>query len=216
MEDLIANNEDAINELMEAVRKGVPVEVFRFARLVGRPEPTIKRAWKEGRLPSAPNQSIPIREGLVALVSCGGLRRDGTPIPDFVMRAEAEARRLMGLSPRQTDTPSDVSDRDSGLKEWKLKYIKAQTAAKEATAKAKEMENAILAGVYVKADDVELDAAEVAAGVSRVLKNLPDRVAGMCAGCTPQQIASIIRAELQAAVSMIKSSKFVPDKGWWE
>lgn len=211
MDEILANDPRALSVLADAVERGTAIEPYAFARLIGRPEHTIYKAWKNGQLPSLPGNLIPVREGLVALVSCGGLRRDKKPVPRFILDAEARARELLGLPPRD-DTPQSEGDGNSAeIAAWRLKYLKAQTAARTAAAQAKQMENELAKGQLVKAAEVELDAAETATNIAGVLSRIPERAAGMCVGCSAEEIAAILRKEISLALDAIQASAFTGD-----
>ena len=211
MDEIIANDPRALAALNDAVERGIAIEPYAFARLIGRPEYTVSKAWKNGQLPSLPGNLIPVREGLVAVVSCGGLRRDKKPVPQFIRDAEARSRELLGIPPRD-DTPDDTSDSQSAeIAAWRLKYLKAQTAARTAAAQAKQMENELAKGQLVKAAEVELDAAETAANIAGVLSRIPERAAGMCVGCSAEEIAAILRKEISLALDAIQVSAFTGD-----
>lgn len=208
MDEIIGLDPKAIAALNDAVESGEPCEVNRFARLTGTAEQVVRRAWKDGRLPCSPGERIPIREGLVALVSLDGLRKSRV-VPPFIKDAEARARELLGLPPREDPVPAESSE----LSQWRLKCLIAQTALKKLTAEAKQRENDIAKGLLVTRAEVELDAAECATNVIGVLARLPERVAGMCAGCTADEIAKILRKEIKLAVDAIQASAFTGDWG---
>lgn len=210
MDEIIANDPRALAALRDAVEQGIALEPYAFARLIGRPEYTVSKAWKNGQLPSEAG-CIPVREGLVAVVSCGGLRRDKKPVPSFICDAEKRARELLGLPPRD-DTPQSEGDGNSAeIAAWRLKYLKAQTAARTAAAQAKQMENELAKGQLVKAAEVELDAAETATNIAGVLSRIPERAAGMCVGCSAEEIAAILRKEISLALDAIQASAFTGD-----
>lgn len=209
MDEIIAMDPYAIEALNKAVESGERCEVHRFARLTGTAEQVVRRAWKDGRLPCAPGERIPMREGLVALISLDGLRR-GRPIPQFLRDAETRARDLLGLPPRDEAPQPEAA---SELSQWRLKYLMTQTALKKLTAEAKQRENEIAKGSLVTRAEVELDAAECATNVIGVLSRLPERVAGMCVGCTADEIAKILRKEIKLAVDAIQASAFTGDWG---
>lgn len=210
MDELIANDPRALAALRDAVEQGIALEPYAFARLIGRPEYTVSKAWKNGQLPSEAG-CIPVREGLVAVVSCGGLRRDKKPVPSFICDAEKRARELLGLPPRD-DTPQAEGEGNSAeIAAWRLKYLKAQTAARSAAAQAKQMENELAKGQLVKAAEVELDAAETATNIAGVLSRIPERAAGMCVGCSAEEIAAILRKEISLALDAIQVSAFTGD-----
>lgn len=211
MDEIIANDPRAIAALRDAVESGAAIEPYAFARLIGRPEYTVSKAWKNGQLPSLPGNLIPVREGLVAVVSCGGLRRDKKPVPAFICDAERRARELLGL-PSRDDTPEEP-DQSSEIAAWRLKYLKAQTAARTAAAQAKQMENELAKGQLVKTAEVELDAAETAANIASALGRIPERAAGMCVGCSAEEIAAILRKEISLALDAIQKSAFTGDWG---
>ena len=210
MDEIIANDPRALAALRDAVEQGIALEPYAFARLIGRPEYTVSKAWKNGQLPSEAG-CIPVRAGLVAVVSCGGLRRDKKPVPSFICDAEKRARELLGLPPRD-DTPQSEGEGSSAeIAAWRLKYLKAQTAARTAAAQAKQMENELAKGQLVKAAEVELDAAETATNIAGVLSRIPERAAGMCVGCSAEEIAAILRKEISLALDAIQASAFTGD-----
>lgn len=205
MDEILASDPSAVAALRAAVEDGALCDVHVFARLTGTPEQNVRRAWKDGRLPCAPYDKIPMREGIVALVSLGGLRR-GKVIPGFLADAELRARELLGLPPRE-DTASINDD----MLQLKMKYIATQTALKRLTAEAKQRENALAKGELVRRAEVELDAAECATAVIGVLARIPERAAGMCVGCSAEEIAAILRKEIRLAVDAIQASAFTGD-----
>lgn len=205
MDEILASDPSAVAALRAAVEDGALCDVHVFARLTGTPEQNVRRAWKDGRLPCAPYDKIPMREGIVALVSLGGLRR-GKIIPAFLADAELRARELLGLPPRE-DTASATDD----LLQLKMKYIATQTALKRLMAEAKHRENELAKGELVRRAEVELDAAECATAVIGVLARIPERAAGMCVGCSAEEIAAILRKEIRLAVDAIQASAFTGD-----
>lgn len=208
MDEIIAADPKALAALNDAVERGDMCEVHVFARLTGTPEKNVRAAWKDGKLPCAPYDKIPMREGLIALVSAGGLRR-GHAIPAFLRDAELRARELLGLPPRE----DAGGDSGSELAQWRLKYLMTQTALKKLTAEAKQRENEIAKGELVRRADVELDAAECATNIIGVLSRIPERTAGMCVGCSAEEIAGILRKEIRLAVDAIQASAFTGDWG---
>lgn len=213
MDELIANNPEALTGIHDAVTEGKPLKWRDFARLTGTSESAVHRAWLDGRLPSAPIDSIPIREGIIALVSLGGLRRRGKT-PQFLKDAASHARRLLGMTPEISPAKAcEDSGAPNDVAAWKLKYLKAQTAARRASARATQMKNDIEIGSLVRRDEVELDAAETATNVASALSRLPERVSGMCVGCTADEIAQILRREIEVIMDAIQESAFT---GNWE
>lgn len=206
MDELIARDPQALAALSGAVESGRLCDVNQFARLTGTAEQVVRRAWADGRLPCAPGERIPMREGLVALVSLDGLRRSRV-VPAYLKDAETRARELLGLPPRE----ESAVESESELAQWKLKCLMAQTAVKKLTAEAKQRENEIAKGTLVKRTEVELDAAECATNVISVLARIPERAAGMCVGCTAEEIACILRREIRLAVEAIQASAFTGD-----
>jgi hypothetical protein len=206
MDEILASDPSAVAALRAAVEDGAICDVHVFARLTGTPEQNVRRAWKDGRLPCAPYDKIPMREGLVALVSLGGLRR-GKAVPAFLADAELRARELLGLPPRE----DAGGDGGSELAQWRLKYLITQTALKKLAAEAKQRENEIARGELVRRAEVELDAAECATAVIGVLARIPERAAGMCVGCSAEEIAAILRKEIRLAVDAIQASAFTGD-----
>jgi hypothetical protein len=213
MDELIANNPDALTSIHDAVTEGTPLKWRDFARLTGTSESAVHRAWLDGRLPSAPIDSIPIREGIIALVSLGGLRRRGKT-PQFLKDAASHARELLGMAPEISPAKArDDSGATDDVSSWKLKYLKAQTAARRAAAKATQMKNDVEAGVLVRRDAVELDAAETATSIASALSKLPERASGMCVGCTADEIAQILRNEITTIMDAIQKSEFASKSG---
>lgn len=213
MDELIANNPEALTSIHDAVAEGKPLKWRDFARLTGTSESAVHRAWLDGRLPSAPIDSIPIREGIIALVSLGGLRRRGKT-PQFLKDAASHARELLGMTPEISHAKArDDSDATDDVSSWKLKYLKAQTAARRAAAKATQMKNDVEAGVLVRRDAVELDAAETATSIASALSKLPERASGMCVGCTADEIAQILRNEITTIMDAIQKSEFASKSG---
>lgn len=208
MDEIIANTPQLVQAILDAISNGEPLSVAAFARLTGTGENAVVAAWKTGRLPSVPGGKIPIREGIIALVSCGGLRKG--KIPAYLIKADEAAREALGYPPRDTGDPDDAP---SELAVWRLKYLKAQTAARAATAQARQMQNDLEKGRLVRAAEVELDAAEAAVGVAGALARIPERAAGMCVGCTAEEIAVILRREIAIALEAIQTSAFTGDWG---
>lgn len=212
MDELIANDPAKIDALMSAIRSGEPLPLWQFARVTGTKEGAVVRAWRQGVLPSVPGDRIPIREGVVALVSAGGLR-PRRQVPVFLYDADTLARALLGLPDRELGD-AEQEDPDAGeVKKWKLQYLKAQTAARLAAATARQRENDKARGKLIEAEEVALDAAETAANVARLLCQIPERVAGMCAGKTAEEIAVIVRAEILLVIDTIQASAFTGDWG---
>lgn len=208
MDEIIGNDPAAVKRLMDAVESGKPVRVTEFARLVGRNETAIRRAWTKGSLPAAKNGCIPIREGIIALMANARKR------PDFLKKAETRARELLGLAPapKKVERPA-VTEDDADAAQWRLKLLKAQTAAKIATTQATQLRNDIERGRLIERSEVELDAAETATSIARALSRLPERVAGMCVGCTADEIAVIVRREISDALKAIRDSVFAGGVG---
>ena len=204
MDEILASDPSAVAALNAAIEDGALCDVHVFARLTGTPEQNVRRAWKDGRLPCAPYDKIPMREGVVALVSLGGLRR-GKVIPQFLADAELRARELLGLPPREDNAGADE------MLQLKMKYLAAQTALKRLTAEAKHRENELAKGELVRRAEVELDAAECATAVIGVLARIPERASGMCVGCSAEEIAAILRKEIRLAVDAIQASAFTGD-----
>lgn len=204
MDEILASDPSAVAALNAAIEDGALCDVHVFARLTGTPEQNVRRAWKDGRLPCAPYDKIPMREGIVALVSLGGLRR-GKVIPQFLADAELRARELLGLPPREDNAGADE------MLQLKMKYLAAQTALKRLTAEAKHRENELAKGELVRRAEVELDAAECATAVIGVLARIPERASGMCVGCSAEEIAAILRKEIRLAVDAIQASAFTGD-----
>jgi phage terminase Nu1 subunit (DNA packaging protein) len=213
MDELIENSPDKIEELMQAIRMALAVDPWKFARMTGTSEGAINRAWKQGVLPCMAGGNIPMREGIVALVSVGGFRRK-KKLPQFLIDADILARSLLGLPDR--DYADSDEDNASEIRAWKLRYLQAQTAARAAMAAQKQRENEIQRGLLVKTEDVTLDASETAANVARVFDRLPERVAGMCVGLSAEAIALVIRKEIILAFDAIQKSAFTGDWGYYE
>lgn len=142
MDELLSNDAAFVSKLMAAVKKGGAVKWPDFARLTGTSEATVHKAWKNGTLPSCPVESIPIREGIVALRSTPRCLRRSGGVPDFIEKADTLARELLGLPPRVEES-ADEDARESEIAELKVRYLRAQTAARAAQAQQKMMENDI-------------------------------------------------------------------------
>lgn len=210
MDEIIANTPELVQAIIDAVSTGEPISVAAFARLTGTSEKAVVSAWKTGRLPSVPGGKIPIREGIIALVSCGGLRKG--KVPAYLLKADEAAREALGYPPREDDAGT-VTDEMLRLK---MRYLMTQTALKKLTAEAKQRENEIAKGELVRRVEVELDAAECATNIIGVLSRIPERAAGMCVGCSAEEIAGILRKEIQLAVDAIQASAFTGDWGGLE
>ena len=206
MDEINQNDPAFIAALLAAVDKGGSVTWQQFARLVGTDERAIKRAWMDGRLPATPPDSIPMREGIIALVSAGAFRK--TAIPQFLVDADIKARELMGLPPREQSPANNLDRVIEGLK---LKYLAAKTEATKAQGERLKLEADIKKGVYVPRAEVELDAATTATQVSVALMQMPSRLAGMCAGLPAEQISEIIREEVEQVVKTIQLAAFTGD-----
>lgn len=208
MDELIANDASRVEALLGAVRGGGFLEPSAFARLTGTSEASVLHAWRDGSLPTE-RGAIPVREGVIALVSLGAFRR-GKAVPGFLREADALAREQLGLPPRDdADGGKEQAVTDDELREWRLRYLKAQTAARAAAAASRQRENDVQKGRLVLRAEVELDAAECATNVARVLSQLPERTASMCVGCTAEEIAAILRKEILAAIDEIQAAAFV-------
>lgn len=207
MDEIITNTPELVQAIIDAVSTGEPISVAAFARLTGTSEKAVVSAWKTGRLPSVPGGKIPIREGIIALVSCGGLRKG--KVPAYLLKADEAAREALGFPPRE----DAGGDSGSELAQWRLKYLITQTALKKLAAEAKQRENEIANGELVRRAEVELDAAECATAVIGVLARIPERAAGMCVGCSAEEIAAILRREIRLAVDAIQASAFTGDWG---
>ena len=207
MDEIITNTPELVQAIIDAVSTGEPISVAAFARLTGTSEKAVVSAWKTGRLPSVPGGKIPIREGIIALVSCGGLRKG--KVPAYLLKADEAAREALGFPPRE----DAGGDSGSELAQWRLKYLITQTALKKLAAEAKQRENEIARGELVRRAEVELDAAECATAVIGVLARIPERAAGMCVGCSAEEIAAILRREIRLAVDAIQASAFTGDWG---
>ena len=208
MDELNQNNPAFIAALMQAVEAGGKMHWQSFARLTGTDERAVSKAWQAGQLPSEPRDSIPVREGIVALVSVGGLRRKNSALPQFLYEADARARELLGLPPRESVQSADVSEY---VEKLKLKYLHAKTEASKAQGEKLKLETDIKKGVYVLRAEVELDAATTATQVSSALMQMPLRLAGMCAGLPAENIAEIIREEVLQIVKIIQTAAFTGD-----
>ena len=210
MDEILGNDPAAVRRLLDAVEGGKSVLVSEFARLVGRNETAIRRMWKTGSLPAGANGRIPVREGLVALMSNARKR------PEFLVKAEARARELIGLEQRPEEPVAGASDdlgSDGAPAQWRLKLIKAQIAAKVATTQATQLRNDVERGRLISRADVELDAAETATEMAQALSRIPERVSGMCVGCTAEEIAGILRREISIVFDAVKRSAYTGD---WE
>ena len=209
MDELNQNNPAFIAELLSAVREGGAIDWQRFARLTGTDETQIKKAWIAGRLPSEPHDRIPMREGVVALVSLGGLRKRG--MPKFLQDADTLARELLGLPPREQSAVAGIPE--AVVETLKAKLLQARAEASRAQAEKTKLETDIKKGVYVLRAEVELDAATTATQVSAALMQMPSRLAGMCAGLPAGEIANVIRDEVEHVVKIIQTAAFTGDWG---
>lgn len=209
MDELNQNNPAFIAELLSAVREGGAIDWQRFARLTGTDEIQIKKAWIAGRLPSEPRDRIPMREGVVALVSLGGLRKH--EMPKFLQDADALARELLGLPPREQSTSAGIPK--AVVDALKAKLLQARAEASRAQAEKTKLETDIKKGVYVLRAEVELDAATTATQVSAALMQMPSRLAGMCAGLPAGEIVNITRDEVEHVVRLIQTAAFTGDWG---
>lgn len=215
MDEILGNDPAAVRRLLDAVEGGKSVLVSEFARLVGRNETAIRRMWKTGSLPAGANGRIPVREGLVALMSNARKR------PEFLVKAEARARELIGLEQRPADPVGTAAPMagaldagsDGSPAQWRLKLVKAQIAAKIATTQATQLRNDVERGRLISRADVELDAAETATEMAQALSRIPERVSGMCVGCTAEEIAGILRREISIVFDAVKRSAYTGD---WE
>lgn len=210
MDEIYQNDPAFIAALLEAVRKGGTVTYKRFARLTGTDERAVKRAWENGQLPTVQFGEVPVREGVVALVSADGLRPKRA-VPQFLIDADTAARELIGLPSRETTAAAAQSP--DAIEALKLKYLAAKTMASRAQSEKLKLETDIKKGVYVPRVEVELDAATTATQVSAALMQMPIRLAGMCAGLPAEQIAEIIRDEVAHVVRTIQESAFTGDWG---
>ena len=210
MDEIYQNDPAFIAALLDAVRKGGTVTYKRFARITGTDERAVKRAWENGQLPTVQFGEVPVREGVVALVSADGLRGKKA-VPQFLIDADAAARELIGLPPREATAAAAQSP--DAVEALKLKYLAAKTMASRAQSEKLKLETDIKKGVYVPRVEVELDAATTATQVSAALMQMPIRLAGMCAGLPAEQIAEIIRDEIAHVVRTIQESAFTGDWG---
>lgn len=175
--------------------------------MTGTPERTLIRAWRGGQIP-AERGAVPVREGIVALVSAGAFRKSKV-VPDFLRQADSLARGLLGLPQREEEEPQPIGSTEDEIREWKLRYLKAQTAARAAAAAARQRENDIQKGLLVRKDEVELDAAELAVNLASAFNRIPERVASMCVGCDSHEIAEILRKEIASAFEAFHASVFL-------
>lgn len=213
MDELLQNDPQFIADLLASVERGGSIRWQQFARLTGTDERRVKNAWVNGRLPSAPYNSMPVREGLVALVSLGGLRKSGTPIPEFLLTAERRARELLGLPVRDEPADGDGDGSLSVAEKLKIKHLATRIKANEAQAEKVKLQTAIKRGDYVLKSEVELDAATTATQVSVALMQLPARLSGMCAHLPAEQISQIVTAEVARIIDGIQHAAFTGD---WE
>lgn len=209
MDEIFTLDPERVSALHDAIQSGHAVSGPSFASLTGTPEPAVRKALKAGILPTTAEGLIPVPEGVVALVSAGGLRQSAA-IPAFLLAADATARAALGLPARDV-TPR--VDADEEYKQWKLRLLKAQTAAKIQHGKRLTAENEEAAGQLVRRAEVELDAAETATNVIRVLNQIPARCAGLCVGQSAERITQIIRGEIASAIDAIQQSLFTGDWG---
>lgn len=213
MDELLQNDAAFIERLNAAVETGGSVHWQQFARLTGTDERRIKSAWTAGRLPSSPGNGLPVREGLVALVSLGGLRKHNAPMPDFLIEAEHRARGLLGLPAREVPFGGLPDDELSVADKLKIKHLATKIKANEAQAEKIRLQTAIKRGEYVLKSEVELDAATTATQVSVALMQLPARLSGMCANLPAEQISQIVTAEVARIIERIQQAAFTGD---WE
>ena len=213
MDELLQNDAAFIERLNAAVETGGSVHWQQFARLTGTDERRIKSAWAAGRLPSSPGNGLPVREGLVALASLGGLRKHNAPMPDFLIEAEHRARGLLGLPAREPPVGGVSDDELSVADKLKIKHLATKIKANEAQAEKIKLQTAIKRGDYVLKSEVELDAATTATQVSVALMQLPARLSGMCANLPAEQISQIVTAEVARIIESIQQAAFTGD---WE
>lgn len=221
MDVILAHDEAHKQRLREAIDLGVPVHWQEFARLTGTVESAVKRAWMDGALPSAPVDSIPIREGIVALCAVpGALRRAMLGCPVWLLEFDAQARALLGLPDREGDAvytgeaaASASASKPDELTQYKISHLKAQTAHALQGAKTKEFNLLVKRGEYVKTSDVVLDAAECATNVIAVLQSLPARIGAACEGMSAIEIERRAASEIQTAVAAIQNAAFTGDWG---
>lgn len=212
MDEILQNDPAFCGRLMDAIRKGGSVTWQRFARLTGTGEQAVRKHWAAGELPAAPPDSIPMREGVVALISAGGYRKSGV-IPQFLRDADALARELLGLPARDDSTSPDGEKTAALYEALKVKYLAAKTAASKAQGEKLKLETDIKQGKLVPRAEVELDAATCATQVSAALMQLPARLAGMCAGQSAEDIMRIVRDEVRQIVRIIQTAAFTGDWG---
>ena len=221
MDVILAHDNEHKAKLRAAIDSGVPVHWQEFARLTGTLESAVKRAWSDGALPSEPIDSIPIREGIVALCAIpGALRRAALGCPVWLLEFDAQARALLGLPARDGDavyTGEDPSAaaiggaKEDELTKYKISHLKAQTAHALQGAKTKEFDLLVKRGEYVKTSDVVLDAAECATNVIAVLQALPARIGAACEGLPAIEIEKRAAAEIQAAIMHIQNASMTGD-----
>lgn len=210
MDELIANSPDKLREIRDAVASRISVSVHDFARLTGTPKSRVVQAVRDGRIPSDASAMVPVCEGIVALVSCGGLR-DGGAIPRFLRDADAHARELLGLPVRDESALPDGEKTAALVEALKVKYLAAKTAASKAQGEKLKLETDIKQGKLVPRAEVEFDAATCATQVSSALMQLPARLAGMCAGQSAEDIMRIVRDEVRQIVRIIQTAAFTGD-----
>lgn len=223
MDLILAHDEAHKAKLRAAIESGAPVTYNQFARLTGTTEPSVRRAWVDGALPSLPGDCIPIREGIVALCAIpGALRKgpkDGCPV--WLLEFDALARSLLGLPPREQDASlfaptspgaaaSSVGD-DDELRRVRVAHLRAQTAHALQGAKAREFDLSVKRGEYVRTADVELDAAECATNVIAVLQSLPARIGAACVGLSALEIERRAAAEIDKAIKHIQNAAMTGD-----
>lgn len=215
MDEIIANDEAHKAAFREALMTGEALRWDKFARLTGTSEAAIKRAWLDGALPSCPIDSIPIREGVVALCSIpGALRRQKSGCPVWLLEFDSLARQLLSLPARESASvySVDASQKsDDELAMYKVSHLKAQTAHALQSAKTKEFDLQVKRGEYVKTSDVELDAAECATNVIGVLQSLPARIGASCAGLSAIEIEQRASAEISKAIGFIQNAAMTGD-----
>lgn len=215
MDEILSNDEAHKAAFRDALKKGDALRWDKFARLTGTSEAAIKRAWMDGALPSCPIDSIPIREGVVALCSIpGALRRHRSGCPVWLLEFDSLARALLGLPARDTSelyASGGAQKSEDELTAYRVSHLKAQTAHALQSAKTKEFDLQVKRGEYVKASDVALDAAECATNVIGVLQSLPARIGAACAGLSAVEIEQRAVDEISKAVAFIQNAAMTGD-----
>jgi phage terminase Nu1 subunit (DNA packaging protein) len=194
----------------------------KFADLVGVSNVQISKLVKQGRLPVNEKGQIPRVDGLTAYEANQRLgyennrahnarvRKENASKRSAVNKKPARPAQKPPTEPDQEETEADDSDTllpltgaDAALialRFNKAKAEKAETDAKVAEIKLKQMNS-----VLVERSLVFAEGAEIAARTKEVLDTLPARLAPQCEGKTAGEIQGIIYDGLQIAYSHINN-----------